>query len=103
MYVYYRDGRIVYVRRPFSDSVDIPPHTQEVEIFNEETFEVHKETYFADQKRVNDQFKTDLYSYFELEVDEWSEKCYALACRHAGGENHKEEIFHIFKDLVELK
>jgi hypothetical protein len=101
VYYYYRQGKMICIRRPFSENLSKPEDATEEAVFDEQSFEMHKQKYFEELNRVKEEFKQDLLDHYGLKNHKAANECFSLATKYGEVAGH-EGVFQIFGELTEL-
>jgi predicted secreted protein len=101
VYYYYRQGKLICMRRPFSEDLSIPRDATEEAVFDEKSFEMHKQKYFEELDRIKQEFKKDLLEHYGLLGHKAANECFLFATRYGEVEGY-EGVFQIFGELTKL-
>lgn len=98
---YYRKGKLICVRRPFCEIGEAPVDAVEEIVFDAESYELHKEAWLSEKKRLEEEFRNDLISEEGLTPSERANKCFSLAWDYGCAGGHKE-VHDYFAELSQL-
>jgi hypothetical protein len=98
---FYRRGKLVCERRPFSEIVDAPIDAVEEVLFDEECFKLHEKLFFDEKVALEEEFKRDLFEAEGVTNHEKADKCFSLAWDY-GSSAGLREVHEYFKEIVQL-
>ena len=98
---YYRRGKLICERRPFSEIKEIPVDAVEETVFDEECFKLHEKLFFDEKMALQEEFKRDLLEAEGVVGHEKAEACFTLAWDY-GSSTDLREVHDYFRDLIQL-
>jgi hypothetical protein len=98
---YYKRGKLILVKKPFSQIDEVPNGAVEEVVFDREGYLAHEQTYLKEKVSLEEEFKEDLFREEGLTNSEKAEKCFSLAWNY-GCSGGLPEVHDYFRELVEL-
>ena len=97
---YYRQGRLLCVKKPFSE-IEGPEDAVKEEVFDAEGFNLHVQKHLEEKIQLEKEFKEDLAIKFGLINHSKFEECFSLATQY-GSSGGLPEIYDYFEELSNL-
>ena len=98
---YYKNGKLLCVKRPFCNVEDVPSGAIEETVFDEVGYDLHRKAWTSEKVELEGEFKEDLIKEEGLTPSEKVDKCFNLAWQY-GCSQGLSEVHAYFVELVDL-